>query len=245
MQASIRQVDFYDTEVGLLNRELARHALTRATRATDDDPGIDIVAASTLMAVSATRAVSAPRATSSAMSAWTRKSANRASATPSRPHQQTRLKRRPPRPRRSVLDRDPHSGPLAPSVSASPPVAASKSRWSPSPATSRWLCWQLLITQREYAYQRPTLVARKMRALELTAGDPSRRGHRGAGNLWGAAGAAAEADRSSRRPPSRGGLSANDARLASQPPEMRRRTSRTLQPSAVGHPLASGAEHYS
>ena len=56
------------------------------------------------------------------------------------------------------------------------------------------LCWKLLITQREYAYQRPTLVARKMRALELTADEPGRRGRQGrAGNLWGVAGASAAA----------------------------------------------------
>ena len=55
------------------------------------------------------------------------------------------------------------------------------------------LCWKLLITQREYAYQRPTLVARKMRALELTADEPGRRGRQGrAGNL-GVAGASAAA----------------------------------------------------
>jgi transposase len=34
------------------------------------------------------------------------------------------------------------------------------------------LCWQLLTTGQDYAYQRPTLVARKLRALELRAGAP-------------------------------------------------------------------------
>ena len=37
------------------------------------------------------------------------------------------------------------------------------------------LCWQLLTTQQDYAYQRPTLVARKLRTLELRAGSPSAR----------------------------------------------------------------------
>ena len=34
------------------------------------------------------------------------------------------------------------------------------------------LCWQLLTTGQDYAYQRPTLVARKLRTLELRAGAP-------------------------------------------------------------------------
>jgi hypothetical protein len=34
------------------------------------------------------------------------------------------------------------------------------------------LCWQLLTTQQDYAYQRPTLVARKLRTLQLRAGEP-------------------------------------------------------------------------
>jgi hypothetical protein len=34
------------------------------------------------------------------------------------------------------------------------------------------LCWQLLTTGQDYAYQRPTLVARKLRTLQLRAGAP-------------------------------------------------------------------------
>jgi len=34
------------------------------------------------------------------------------------------------------------------------------------------LCWQLLPTQHDSAYQRPALVARKLRALQLRAGEP-------------------------------------------------------------------------
>jgi transposase len=34
------------------------------------------------------------------------------------------------------------------------------------------LCWQLLTTGQDYAYQRPTLVARKLRTLELRADAP-------------------------------------------------------------------------
>jgi hypothetical protein len=41
------------------------------------------------------------------------------------------------------------------------------------------LCWQLLSRGEDYAYGRPSLVAQKLRALELAAGAPSRRGERG------------------------------------------------------------------
>lgn len=37
------------------------------------------------------------------------------------------------------------------------------------------LCWQLLTREQDYAFQRPTLVARKLRALELRAGAPHAR----------------------------------------------------------------------
>jgi transposase len=41
------------------------------------------------------------------------------------------------------------------------------------------LCWHLLARGQDYAYGRPSLVAQKLRALELAAGAPSRRGQRG------------------------------------------------------------------
>lgn len=41
------------------------------------------------------------------------------------------------------------------------------------------LCWHLLTSGEDYAYARPSLVAQKLRALELAAGARSRRGQRG------------------------------------------------------------------
>jgi transposase len=41
------------------------------------------------------------------------------------------------------------------------------------------LCWQLITKGEDYAYQRPSLTAKKMRKLELRAGMPSRRGRKG------------------------------------------------------------------
>jgi hypothetical protein len=41
------------------------------------------------------------------------------------------------------------------------------------------LCWQLISKGEDYAYQRPSLTARKLRALEFRADMPSRRGRKG------------------------------------------------------------------
>jgi hypothetical protein len=41
------------------------------------------------------------------------------------------------------------------------------------------LCWHLIHTGTDYAFARPSLTAKKHRALELRAGRPPRRGQRG------------------------------------------------------------------
>jgi transposase len=41
------------------------------------------------------------------------------------------------------------------------------------------LCWHLITRSEDYAFQRPSLTAKKLRALELRAGMPSRRGRKG------------------------------------------------------------------
>ena len=38
------------------------------------------------------------------------------------------------------------------------------------------ICWHMIHDQRDYAYARPSLVAKKTRALELRAGAPAHRG---------------------------------------------------------------------
>jgi transposase len=48
------------------------------------------------------------------------------------------------------------------------------------------LCWQLIAKGEDYAFQRPSLTAKKLRALELRAGTPSRRGRKGAAGAAGA-----------------------------------------------------------
>jgi len=46
------------------------------------------------------------------------------------------------------------------------------------------LCWHLIVKGEDYAYQRPSLTAQKLRALELRAGVPSRRGQRGSTHAY-------------------------------------------------------------
>jgi transposase len=41
------------------------------------------------------------------------------------------------------------------------------------------LCWHLVVKEQDYAFARPSLTAKKQRALELRAGLPPRRGHKG------------------------------------------------------------------
>jgi transposase len=41
------------------------------------------------------------------------------------------------------------------------------------------LCWHLIVNGEDYAFQRPSLTQKKLRALELRAGLPSRRGQKG------------------------------------------------------------------
>src|SRR5213596_881084 len=46
------------------------------------------------------------------------------------------------------------------------------------------LCWHLIVKGEDYAYGRPSLTAQKLRALELRAGMPSRRGQRGSSHAY-------------------------------------------------------------
>jgi len=46
------------------------------------------------------------------------------------------------------------------------------------------LCWHLISKSEDYAYARPSLTAKKLRALELRAGMPSRRGQKGTAGAY-------------------------------------------------------------
>jgi hypothetical protein len=102
------------------------------------------------------------------------------------------------------------------------------------------LCWRLVVTGQDYAFARPSLTDKKLRALELRAGPPARPGQKGKAAAYslkevrqGGAPARAGARRAGRgRPPSTRG------RLAAEPPAKQQpkrgvaaATGATLRPS--------------
>jgi transposase len=196
VQASIRQVDFFDAEIGQLDRQLAGHAVgdPNAQRLMTI-PGIDLVAASTMLAVigDARRFRSArqvvgyvgldPRVRQSGVGAAKHGQISKRGSSAAR-HvlvEAAWTACRTPGPLRAFGQR----------------IAARRGKQVAMVAVARkiaMLCWRLLVTQRNYAYQRPMLVARKMRRLELTAGYPRQQGKQSAArNLYSVAGIAAEA----------------------------------------------------
>ena len=73
------------------------------------------------------------------------------------------------------------------------------------------LFWCLLTREEHYAHQQPSLTAKKLRRLELTAG--AKRYDTTAAGIWSTNQAMREAERAA-RPPSRGVLRADGPRLA-------------------------------
>jgi hypothetical protein len=65
---------------------------------------------------------------------------------------------------------------------ASPIVRARRGMQVAVVATARklaTLCWHLVVGEQDYAFQRPSLTDKKLRALQLRAGMPPRRGQKG------------------------------------------------------------------
>ena len=66
----------------------------------------------------------------------------------------------------------------APSFCASAPVAAIRSQRSRWPASWPSSSWHLLTKSADYQWARPALVASKLRAIELQAGQAARKGNK-------------------------------------------------------------------
>jgi transposase len=64
-------------------------------------------------------------------------------------------------------------------LSAHPRSTRNAGRRSCDRAQAGRLCWHLVTKGEDYAFARPSLTAQKMRRLELRAGMPSNRGHKG------------------------------------------------------------------
>jgi hypothetical protein len=180
--ALLRQLDFHAQELRIVDAELGRVGLERAeVRRLVTIPGVDATVALAIVAAvgdfgrfsSPQRLVSylglepARAGSPAANQPSTAGSASKAAPTPAA------CWSRPPGPR----PRPP--GRCAPSTSASAPGAA----WEVAVvATARklaTLCWHLIVKGEDYAFQRPSLTDKKLRALQLRAGMPPRRGRKG------------------------------------------------------------------
>ena len=172
--ACLRQIDFLDTEIAGVDRHLATHALASTEiKRLMTIPGIDVTTAATLMAAigdihrfdSAKRLVGYlgldARVRQSGLSAARhgRISKEGSSAVRHVLVQAAWAAIKTPGPLRAFYQRiRVRRGAQIAIVAVARKLAT--------------LCWQLLTTQQDYAYQRPSLVARKLRALELRADAP-------------------------------------------------------------------------
>jgi transposase len=175
--ACLRQIDFLDAEIAGVDRHLARHALNSAEiKRLMTIPGIDVTTAATLVAAigdirrfeSAKRLVGYlgldARVRQSGLSAARHGRLSKEGTSAAR-HvlvQAAWAASKTPGPLRAFYQR----------------IRARRGAQIAIVAVARklaMLCWQLLSTQQDYAYQRPTLVARKLRTLQLRAGAPHAR----------------------------------------------------------------------
>jgi transposase len=172
--ACLRQIDFLNSELAQVDEHLAKHALASAEiKRLMTIPGIDVTTAATLIAAigdirrfdSAKRLVgylgldARVRQSGVAAARHGRISKEGSSAVRHVLVQAAWAAIKTPGPLRAFYQR----------------IRARRGAQIAIVAVARklaMLCWQLLTTEQDYAYQRPTLVARKLRTLELRAGAP-------------------------------------------------------------------------
>jgi len=176
----LRQVDFLDREVGLVERELAKTALASAEiRRLMTVPGVNLVSAATFWAtVGDVGRFATPRKLVSYVGLDPR--VRQSGESPARHGRIS--KQGSPAARHMLCEaawivvRTP--GPLRAFYQR---VRARRGAQIALVATARKLCvlfWQLLTKEEDYAFGRPSLTRHKLRRLELIAGDPPRRGRR-------------------------------------------------------------------
>jgi transposase len=176
----LRQVDFLDQEVGLIERELAKVALRSAEiRRLLSVPGVNLVSAATFVAtVGDIERFPSPRKLVSYVGLDPR--VRQSGEAPARHGHIS--KQGSPQARHMLCEaawivvRTP--GPLRAFYER---VRARRGSRIALVATARKLCvlcWHLLTTETDYAFGRPSLTRQKLRRLELIAGDPPRRGRR-------------------------------------------------------------------
>jgi transposase len=174
LAASLRQIDFLDAEIAGVDEHLAKQALASAEiKRLMTIPGIDVTTAATLIAAigDIRRFESAKRLVGYlGLDARVRQSGVAAA-------RHGRISKEGTSAARHVLVQAAWAaikspGPLRAFYQR---VKARRGAQIAIVAVARklaMLCWQLLIREQDYAYHRPTLVARKLRALELRADAP-------------------------------------------------------------------------
>ena len=181
VRALLRQLDFHGQELGLIDSELARVALRCAdTKRLMTIPGVDVaVAMSITAAVGDFSRFSSPNKlvryiglNPRVKQSGDQPAAHGRIAKQGRAHARGMLVEaawvavKTPGPLRAFYDR----------------VRARRGMQIAVVATARKLsvlCWHMITRGEDYAFARPSLTAKKLRALELKAGMPSRRGQKG------------------------------------------------------------------
>ena len=175
----LRQIDFLNEEVAILEREIALHSLDSAEiKRLMTVPGVSLMTPRHSWQPSATLLASRARASSSAISVSTRESASPAARRLGTDASPSKALARPARcsPKQHSF-RSARRGRCAPSTNASAPDAESRSLI----AVARKLVvlfWHMLTRDEDYAFARPSLTAHKLRELELRAGAERRVGSR-------------------------------------------------------------------
>jgi transposase len=189
LEAGLRQLDFLGAELRQVDRLVAEQVLDdHAVRRLLTIPGIDVVTASTLMAVIGDIA-RFPTARHLVGYLGLHPSVRQSGNATAR---HGRVSKEGPAAARHVLVEAAWSAAKSPGPlrAFAQRTAARRGRHVATVAVARKLAvlaWHLLTRGEDYAFQRPSLVRRKLRALELTAGAP--RAKPGPNNrpLWGTA----------------------------------------------------------
>jgi transposase len=187
LDGALRQLEFLDGEVAAVDREIARRVLKDGrVRRLMTIPGVDATTAATLIAVigDVTRFPTARhlvgylglhpriRQSGSGEARHGRTSKDGSAAARHVLVEAAWAAARVPGPLRAFADR----------------IAGRRGKPVAAVAVARKLtvlCWHLLTSEQDYAFQRPTTVQRKLRRLELAAGAPRRKTGPNPDPVWG------------------------------------------------------------
>ena len=181
MKALLRQLDFHGQELRIIDAALGRIALGREeVKRLMTIPGVDAtVALSIVAAVGDFHRFGAPGRLVSYLGLNPRvRQSGGQPATPWADHQ-ARARARTRDARRGRLGRGRTPGPLRAFYDR---IRSRRGMQIAVVATARklaCLCWHLIIKDQDYAFGRPSLTEKKLRALELRAGMPGHRGKKG------------------------------------------------------------------